>query len=99
GRCGFDVREAARRAEADQLVRAIAERAHLRATTPAERDRLAGDLDRVPVLVAKLERTADEVGPVAVGGDRSHANGSRRRGNIALIIHSPTLPRDRLRDG
>jgi hypothetical protein len=60
---------AARCAEADELVAAVAERAHARLAAAAERDDLAVALDLAPVLVDEPERPADEQRTVAVRGD------------------------------
>src|SRR3954463_14402440 len=72
----------ARRAEADDLVRAVAERAHPRLAAPAQRDRAPPDLDLVAVLVGEPERAADEQRSVAVGRDRGG------------VVHRPLRTRD-----
>src|SRR3954454_15394681 len=71
----------ARRAEADDPVRAVAERAHPRLAAAAERDRAPRDLDLAAVLVGQPERPPDEQRAVAVGRDR--------RG----VAHRPFRPR------
>src|SRR6185503_11920488 len=48
----------ARGLEADELVRAVAERAQPRLAAAAERDRLAADRDGIAVLVEDPERAA-----------------------------------------
>src|SRR4051812_13051426 len=62
--------DAARRAEADDLVRAVAERPHARLAAAAQRDSAPSDLDLVAVLVGEPERAAHEQRAVAVGRDR-----------------------------
>src|SRR5436190_792311 len=56
-------------AEADQLVRAVAERADLRPPAAAQGDRPATRLDRVPVLIRDAEVAPHDVRAVAVRGD------------------------------
>src|SRR3954468_16237500 len=73
----------ARRAEADDLVRAVAERAHPRLAAAAQRDRAPPDLDLVAVLIGEPERGADEHGNVAVGRER--------RG----VVHARSVPATR----
>src|SRR3954454_18711330 len=60
----------ARRAEADDLVRAVAERAHPRLAAVAQRHGAPPDLNLVAVLVGEAERAADEERAVAVRRDR-----------------------------
>src|SRR3954469_315343 len=60
----------ARRAEADDLVRAVAERPHARLAAAAQRDGAPPDLDLVAVLVGEPERAAYEQRAVAVRRDR-----------------------------
>src|SRR3954451_20162109 len=74
--------DAARRAEADDLVGAVAERAHPRLAAAAERDRAPPDLDLVAVLVGEPERAPHEQRAVAVGRDR--------RG----VVHRPLRTRE-----
>src|SRR3954471_24187768 len=50
----------ARRAEADDLVRAVAERPHARLPAAAQRDRAPADLDLVAVLVGEAARAAHQ---------------------------------------
>jgi hypothetical protein len=68
---------AARRPEAHELVRAVAERPKPRFAAAAQRDRLAPRVDRVAVLVEQAERPADEQRPVAVGSDGDLVAGRR----------------------
>src|SRR3954469_19624547 len=72
----------ARRAEADDLVRAVAERAHPRLAAAAERDRAPPDPDLVAVLVGAPERPPAGQRAVAVGRDR--------RG----VVHRPLRTRE-----
>src|SRR3954471_20325730 len=62
--------DAARRAEADDLVGAVAERPQARLAATAQRDRAPPDLDLVAVLVGEPERAPDQQRAVAVGRDR-----------------------------
>src|SRR3954466_364662 len=62
--------DAARRAEADDLVGAVAERAHARLAAAAQRDGAPSDLDLVAVLVGEPERAPHEQRAVAVWRDR-----------------------------
>ena len=56
--------------EPDQVVRAVAERPHARLSAPAQRDRLAVDLDLLAVLIDEPERPAHQERAVAIGRDQ-----------------------------
>ena len=71
---------AARRAEADELVRPVAERARARLAAAAQRHGPAADLDLVAVLVGQRERAAHQQRPVAVWGDDDVVGGHPPRG-------------------
>ena len=88
--------EPRRRAEAHELVAAIAERADARAPAAAQGDRLAPHGDLAPVLVAQHEGPADEQGPVAIGRDHGRvAQVSHWRANVAGSRHVADLGRVR----
>src|SRR4051794_15567946 len=73
----------ARRAEADDLVRPVAERPHAGLPAAAQRDGAPADLDLVAVLIGQAERAADEQRAVAIRRDRRlvvhRADGTRTR--------------------
>ena len=72
---------ATRRAEADDLVRSVAERLGARPAAATQRDRLAARVDRVAVLVLEAKPAAHDQGAVTVGGDAGfgHTAGHARR--------------------
>src|SRR3954463_10771096 len=86
----------ARRAEADDLVRAVAERSHPRLAAAAQRDRAPPDLDLLAVLVGEPERAPDEQRAVAVGRDRRGVVHRSLRTRAATFDTRPAARRTRV---
>src|SRR3954466_5204945 len=88
--------DAARRAEADDLVGAVAERAHARLAAAAQRHGAPADLDLVAVLVGEPERAAHEQRSVAVVRDRRLFVHVAARYPCGAVRHSPPARRTRV---
>src|SRR5215211_5079819 len=79
----------ARRAEAHDLVRPVAEGTHARLAAATQGDGLAPDLDLVAVLVHEPERPADQQGAVAVRGERRLVHWADATPGTGSTLHRP----------